>query len=96
MFDDAFRGMAQLGRYIMLGEVLGDQIHINPGFIFFKRAKILGCGPHMRADVFKALELVRGEKIKPIIGGIYSLEQIGEVHALLGKGAITGRVVIEL
>ena len=92
-FSDAFRGMAPLGRYVILGEMLGEEIHINPAFIFFKRAKILGSGPHMRSDVYRVLEFVRRGKIKPIIGGVYSLEQISEVHALLDEGAITGRMV---
>ena len=95
-FSDAFRGMAPLGRYVILGEMLGEEIHINPAFIFFKRAKILGSGPHMRSDVYRVLEFVRRGKIKPIIGGVYSLEQISEVHALLDEGAITGRAVVAL
>ena len=35
-FDDAFRGMAPLGRYVMLGELEGKEVHINPAFVFRK------------------------------------------------------------
>ena len=95
-FDDAFRGMAPLGRYVMVGEIQGEKVSINPAFVFRKAAKILGSRSHRRDELFKALEFIRSGKVKPVIGGVYPLKDINRVHALLDEGAITGRSIIAL
>ena len=95
-FDDAFRGLAKLGRYVMLGELVGKEICINPVFIFSKGAKIIGSISHRRDELFKVLEFIRAGKIKPVIGGVYPLDEINKVHALLDEGGITGRAVMAL
>lgn len=93
-FNDSFRGLARLGRYVMVGELLGQEVHVNPTFIFFKRAKILGSSSHKREQVDQILEYIRQGAIKPFIGGKYPLDEIQKVHALLELGAITGRAVM--
>lgn len=93
-FSSAFRGLARHGRYVMLGELAGKKIQLNPAYVFLKRAKIIGVSSHNRSEVVTVLELIRDGKIKPIIGGMYPLEEISKVHTLIEEGAITGRAVL--
>ena len=96
VFYDAFRGLAKLGRYVMLGELEGKEIHINPVFIFGKGAKIIGSISHRLDELRKVLEFIQAGKVKPVIGGVFPLDEINKVHALLDEGAITGRAVMAL
>ena len=93
-FYDGFRGLALLGRYVMLGELLGKEIRVNPTFVFTKRAKILGSSSHKREQVYQVLEYMRQGAIRPFIGGKYPLAEIQRVHGLLESGEITGRAVM--
>ena len=95
-FYDAFRALARQGRYVMLGELVGENAQINPAFVFAKRAKIVGIANHDRHEVIKILELIKEGKIKPVIGGVYPLDDVQKVHALLDQGAVTGRAVMAL
>ena len=96
VFYDAFRGLAKLGRYVMQGELEGKEIHINPVFIFGKGAKIIGSISHRLDELRKVLEFIRAGKVKPVIGGVFPLDDVQKVHALLDEGAITGRAVMAL
>jgi NADPH:quinone reductase-like Zn-dependent oxidoreductase len=47
-----------------------------------------------REDLIALLELLRQGKIKPIIAERNPLDEVARAHELLGRGAVTGKIVL--
>ena len=95
VFDAAYNSLALHGRYAFVGQLFGEEISINPARIFFKRARLLGVGSVSRAQLADAINLASAGKVKPEIGRIMPLDEIGEAHRLLEESSISGRIVIQ-
>ena len=93
-FTEGFRALGKLGRYVFVGQLTGDEIRINPARIFFKGAKLLGSISHRRHEVEETMQLIADGKIKPVVSGVYSLDQVPHVHELLENRQLLGRPVI--
>lgn len=86
-----FRGTAIFGLYIAGSWLLPGRKRIAPYSIqTLKRLK-----PAMfRQDLITLLNLLQNQKIKPIIAHKFPLEKAREAHELLGKGGVTGKIVL--
>jgi len=86
-----FREIAVFGRYIVASWVLPGRRRVVPYSIQtlmrLKRA-------WFRQDLMTLLELLRQRKIKPIIAQRMPLVQARQAHELLGKGGVTGKIVL--
>jgi len=47
-----------------------------------------------RQDLIALLELLQQQKIKPLIAQRFSLAEARHAHELLGKGGVTGKIVL--
>jgi acryloyl-coenzyme A reductase len=94
VFTASFKSLTLGGRYVMVGQLFREDIKINPAFIFFQRAQILGVGSARRDQLEDVVALAARGVIKPIVAKILSLEQIAEAHALAERGDVFGRVII--
>jgi NADPH2:quinone reductase len=47
-----------------------------------------------RQDLIALLDLLRQKKIKPIIAGRFPLAEARRAHELLGRGGVTGKLVL--
>jgi NADPH:quinone reductase-like Zn-dependent oxidoreductase len=93
-FSASFKSLALGGRYVMVGQLFREDITINPAFIFFQRAQILGVGSTRRDQLEDVVALAAKGVIKPIVAKVFPLDQIAEAHALAERGDVFGRVVI--
>jgi NADPH:quinone reductase len=86
-----FREIAIFGRYIAGGWLLPDRKRVVPYSIqWLKRLK-----PALfRQDLIALLELLQQQKIKPIIAQRFPLCEARQAHELLGKGGVTGKIVL--
>jgi len=77
--------------YIVGGWILPDRKRVVPYSIqWLKRLK-----PAMfRKDLIALLELLQQEKIKPLIAQRFLLTEARQAHELLGKGGVTGKIVL--
>jgi NADPH:quinone reductase-like Zn-dependent oxidoreductase len=94
VFKPSFKSLATGGRYVMVGQLFREDISINPAFIFFQRAKILGLGSVRRDQLEDALQLVASGKVTPLIAETLPLEKANEAHAALEKGDTLGRIIL--
>src|SRR5262245_59299014 len=86
-----FRGMAIIGLYIAGGWVLPGRRRVVPYSIqTLKRMK-----PALfRQDLIALLDLLRQKRIKPLIAQRLPLSEARRAHELLGKGGVTGKIVL--
>jgi NADPH2:quinone reductase len=86
-----FRGIAIFALYIAGGWFLPGRKRVVPYSIqTLKRLK-----PELlRQDLIALLDLLRQQKIKPLIAQRFPLAEARHAHELLGKGGVTGKIVL--
>ena len=86
-----FRGTAIFGLYIAGGWLLPGRKRVVPYSIqTLKRLK-----PELfRQDLTALLDLLEQRKIKPLVAQRLSLAEARQAHELLGKGGVTGKIVL--
>ena len=86
-----FRDIRIFGLYIVGGWLLPGRKRVVPYSIqWLKRLR-----PALfRQDLIALFDLLQGEKIKPIIARRFPLAEARQAHELLGKGGITGKIVL--
>jgi NADPH2:quinone reductase len=86
-----FRPIAIFGLYIAAGWLLPGRKRVVPYSIqWLKRLK-----PALfRQDLIALLDLLKHQKIKPLIAQRFPLAQARLAHELLGKGGVTGKIVL--
>jgi NADPH2:quinone reductase len=86
-----FRGIAIFGLYIAGGWLLPSRRRVVPYSIqWLKRMK----PAWFRQDLIALFELLQQQKIKPLIARRFPLVQARQAHELLGKGGVTGKIVL--
>ena len=86
-----FRGTAVFGLYIVGGWLLPGRKRVVPYSIqTLKRLK----PEFFREDWIALLELLRQKKIKPLVAQRFPLVEARRAHELLGKGGVTGKIVL--
>lgn len=94
VFTPSFKSLASGGRYVMVGQLFRENISINPAFIFFQRARILGVGSVRRDQLQDAVMLAASGRIKPKVASILPLQAVAEAHRIVEAGEAVGRVVL--
>jgi NADPH:quinone reductase-like Zn-dependent oxidoreductase len=86
-----FREIAVFGVYILGGWIFPGRKRVVPYSIqTLKRLK-----PALfREDLMALFDLLRQRKIKPLIAQRFPLEQARQAHELLGRGGVTGKIVL--
>ena len=86
-----FREIAIFGRYIAGGWLLPGRKRVVPYSIqTLKRVR-----PALfRQDLIALLDLLQQQKIKPLIAQRFPLAEARQAHELLGKGGVTGKIVL--
>ena len=86
-----FRPVAIFGLYIAGSWLLPGRKRVVPYSIqWLKRAK-----PALfRQDLIALLDLLRQRKIQPLVAQRFPLDEARRAHELLGKGGVTGKIVL--
>jgi len=86
-----FRAIAIFGWYIARSWMLPGRKRVVPYSIqWLKRVK-----PALfRQDLMALLDLLQQKKIKPLIAQRFPLAEARQAHEMLGKGGVTGKIVL--
>jgi NADPH2:quinone reductase len=88
---DRFSRLAIFGVYIASGWLLPGRRRVVPYSIqWLKRLK----PAWFRQDLTALLDLLQQKKIKPLIAQHFPLAEARHAHELLGKGGVTGKIVL--
>lgn len=94
VFPSTWNSLAQYGRWVMLGEVTGKPMELDPAEIIFRDARILGSSGVSRAMITQALEMVSQNLVKPEVGLTLALEQAADAVELLENRRVLGRTLL--
>ncbi len=84
------------GRIIVYGGTAGNINDLSPQRIFWKHLDILGSTMGSPDDFRHMVEMVNEYKIRPIISHTFSLAEVNEAIALVGRGEQFGKVCISI
>ena len=94
LFPSTLRSLAQFGRLVLLGEILGQSVSLNPAEVIFRDARILGASGVSRAIVEQAGRMALEGKLRPVVDLELPLEQASEAYRLVSDRKPTGRIVL--
>jgi len=94
VFESVRRSIADDGRIVLVGQVTGDFISINPAQLFLRNISILSAKGVSRAQLAVAFELVARGRIKPVIEDVWRLEDAADAHRRVEAGLSNGRLVL--
>jgi D-arabinose 1-dehydrogenase-like Zn-dependent alcohol dehydrogenase len=91
--SQAFNGLRAGGRFVNMGLPEGP-IAINPMVLMFGQRQLRGSSQDERSDLFEALQLVAGGKVKPILE-TYPLARANDARQRLESGKVRYRAVLQ-
>lgn len=94
VFEAVRRSMADCGRIVLVGQVTGDFLSINPAQLFLRNVSVLSAKGVSRTQLSDALDLVTRRRIKPVVEDVLRLGDAGKAHRRVEAGAATGRLVL--
>ena len=94
LFPSTLRSLRQSGRLVLLGEVAGGRMSINPAEIIFRDAKVLGASGVSRRALEQAGVMAAAGRITPVIHQVLPLEGAAKAFELLSDRTPLGRVVL--
>jgi len=94
LYPSTLRSLAQYGRLVLLGEIVGENVSLNPAEVIFRDATVLGASGVSRATVEQAAAMVLEGKIRPVVDLELSLDQAAEGYRLITERKPTGRIVL--
>jgi D-arabinose 1-dehydrogenase-like Zn-dependent alcohol dehydrogenase len=94
VFESVRRSMADDGRIVLVGQVTGDFISINPAQLFLRNVSILSAKGVSRAQLTDALDLVARGRIRPVVEEVCRLEDAVRAHRCVEAGLSSGRLVL--
>jgi acryloyl-coenzyme A reductase len=95
VFEPVRRSVADGGRIVLVGQLTGEFVTINPAQLFLRNVSILSAKGVSRSQLGDALDLVARRRIKPAVEGVYPLDGAAEAHRLVEAGLSMGRLVLE-
>jgi D-arabinose 1-dehydrogenase-like Zn-dependent alcohol dehydrogenase len=93
VFSQAFRGLADRGRYVLTGQVGSQPLRLHPAFLFAKDATLAGSGSTLMSTFVDALGMVADGRIIPLVTR-YPLDDIGRAFTDLDERRVVGRAVL--
>jgi NADPH:quinone reductase-like Zn-dependent oxidoreductase len=94
VFEAVRRSTSDCGRIVLVGQLTGEFLTINPAQLFLRNVSILSAKGVSRSQLADALDLVARRRIKPAVDRVYPLEGAAEAHRLVEAGLSTGRHVL--
>ena len=94
LFPSTWQSLAQYGRWVLLGEVAGERVALDPAEVIFRDARILGSSGVSRAQVLEVGQMVSKGLVKPIIAQSLPMEEAATAFELLSNRSVLGRVLL--
>ncbi len=95
LFPSNWRSLAQYGRWVLLGEVAGGKVELNPAEIVFRDARIVGSAGVSKAAVRQVADMVSRGLVRPVVAGALPLEQVDAALEAIAGRSVLGRMILD-
>jgi NADPH:quinone reductase-like Zn-dependent oxidoreductase len=94
--DRSFQCLAWEGKVSLIGVLAGEKGHADPHDLMFKRGSLHGIGVGTRATLDQLIRAIEINRIKPVIGKVFSFDQIPEAFRVQATGDFIGKIAITI
>lgn len=94
IYPSTWQSLAQYGRWVLLGEVAGGPVRIDPAEVIFRDASILGSSGISREGVNQIAGMVSQGLIKPVVDRTLALEEVHAAYDLMADRGVLGRILL--
>ena len=94
LFGSCLSSMGQFGRMVVLGEIAGRAARFSLAELLFRDATVIGSTGASPRHIQKAIDLVAGGKIAPIISRQFSFEEIEEAIEQMRSATTLARIAL--
>lgn len=94
-FESSLKSLARGGRMVIVGSHTGTVLTASPQAMIANEWEILGSRNVTKRELAEVVALVAAGRVKPIVTGVYPLEEAESLHQRLRNQEIIGRVVLE-
>lgn len=95
-FAGSMRCLGRGGRLVTCGATTGAEVEVNLRRLFFKNQAVIGSTMGSRGDLLRILELFAAGKLRPVLGQVLPLAEVGRAHELLESRGVLGKIVLTL
>lgn len=92
---ETLRCLTQGGTVVVLGNVAGAAVPVNPGLLIGRRLRVVGSGMAPVDEVRQALAMLASGMIKAVISNSMKFPEASKAHALMEARGVQGRVVLQ-
>ena len=93
-FSQSLRSVAPGGRVIVVGNLVTQDVTLNPGLVIVKELEIIGAFATDQTELEEALKLTASKAIQPFISEALPLADAAVAHARLEQRGVAGRIVL--
>jgi acryloyl-coenzyme A reductase len=94
VFHQVLRSLARRGRYVMVGELSGEQVSLNLAQLFLRGIDLLSVTSTARWQLQDTVDLISQGRLRPLVSETFPLEDVAEAHRALEQRRSFGRVVL--
>ena len=94
LFGSCVASLAQFGRMVALGEIAGRSARFNLAELLFRDAMILGSTGASPRHIHRAIEMVAGGEIRPVVSRQFAFEEAAEAIELMRAATTFGRIAL--
>jgi D-arabinose 1-dehydrogenase-like Zn-dependent alcohol dehydrogenase len=92
--NGALRSLRTGGRLVLVGNVTGDRLELNPGFVILHEVSLLGSRSASRAELAEVLAMVEAGALRPIVAERLPLEAARAAQERLAGKGVVGRLIL--
>ncbi len=93
--DTSLRALGKGGRLVIVGFHTGSDFTVQASQMVANEWDILGSRNTTKTELAEVVGMVHSGRVRPIVTGVYPLEEASAIHERLANGEIIGRVVLE-
>lgn len=93
-FNSALRTLRPGGRAVIVGNVTGQRLEVNPGYLILKELSVAGSSSASRADLAEVLGWAADGRLAPVIAARLPLSDAAAAQSRLEARSVVGRQVL--
>ena len=95
MFNDLLKILRPEGRYTTAGAIGGPLVQLDLRTMYLKQLQLHGSSQGTRTDFRRLVRYVEEKKIRPLVGGVYTLSDFHRAQTdFMAKGFVGKLVVV--
>ncbi len=95
-WSGSLASLARGGRLVTCGATSGPHVGIDLRHLFVKQLTLLGSYMGAQHELLRVVELLERSQLRPVVDGVFPLEEAAQAHERVGRREHFGKVVLRV